>query len=70
MPATLCCVHPVALLGQQESDEPAREPKRSGLIPIPVLYYTPETKLAFGAAAQYYYRPAETDLSARPSTIT
>ncbi len=67
--AALCCVPPGATLGQ-EAEEDASEPKLSGLIPIPVIYYTPETKLAFGVAAQYYYRPEGADLSARPSTLT
>lgn len=36
---------------------------------IPVLYYTPETKTAFGVAAQYYHRERGSELSSRPSTI-
>ncbi|NIN72201.1 MAG: BamA/TamA family outer membrane protein [Gemmatimonadetes bacterium] len=67
--AVLCSVPPGQTLGQETEGE-ASEPKRSGLIPIPVLYYTPETKLAFGVAAQYYFRPADADATARPSTLT
>ncbi|UCC83977.1 MAG: BamA/TamA family outer membrane protein [Gemmatimonadota bacterium] len=67
--AVLCCMPPGKTLAQ-EAEEEVPEPKRSGLIPIPVLYYTPETKLAFGVAAQYYFRPAGAGLEARPSTLT
>jgi outer membrane protein assembly factor BamA len=67
--AALCCAPPGAVTAQQTEDEPP-EAKRSGLIPIPVLYYTPETRLAFGVAAQYYYRPAGAEPTARPSTLT
>ncbi|MGD2152281.1 MAG: BamA/TamA family outer membrane protein [Gemmatimonadales bacterium] len=67
--AVLCCAPPRMTLAQQTEEE-ASAPKRSGLIPIPVLYYTPETKLAFGVAAQYYFRPAAADSTARPSTVT
>lgn len=67
--AALCCMLPGNTLAQ-ETEEEAPEAKRSGLIPIPVLYYTPETKLAFGVAAQYYFRPAGADSTARPSTLT
>ena len=59
-----------ATLGGQEAQKEEANAKRSGLIPIPVLSYTPETKLAFGAAAQYYYRPASAAIDARPSTLT
>jgi outer membrane protein assembly factor BamA len=59
---------PPQLIGQELGEEES-EPKRSGFIPIPVLYYTPETKLAFGVAAQYYHRPADAGLDSRPSTL-
>jgi hypothetical protein len=67
--AVLCCL-PQGASFAQETEEGGSEAKRSGLIPIPVLYFTPETKLAFGGAAQYYYRPARADSDARPSTLT
>jgi outer membrane protein assembly factor BamA len=67
--AMLFWLPPGQTLGQETEGE-ASEPKRSGLVPIPVLYYTPETKLAFGIAAQYYFRPAGAGLEARPSTLT
>lgn len=67
--AVLCCMPPGRTLAQEAENE-APKANRSGLIPIPVLYYTPETKLAFGVAAQYYFRPARADSAARPSTLT
>lgn len=67
--AALCCVPHGVTLAQEAAEEDS-EPKRSGLIPIPVLYYTPETKFAFGVAAQYYFRPADAGPTARPSTVT
>ncbi|UCC73691.1 MAG: BamA/TamA family outer membrane protein [Gemmatimonadota bacterium] len=66
----LSSLPPGRLLAQEAEGEEEVEPKRSGLIPIPVLSYTPETKFAFGVAAQYYYRPEGADAGARPSTIT
>lgn len=46
----------------------AEEPRRSGLVFIPVLYYTPETKTAAGAAVQFYFRRGD-EPDARPSTL-
>ena len=66
--AALCCVQPGATIAQ-EPEEETPEPRRSGLIPIPIFYYTPETSFAFGAAVQYYFRPAEADVTSRPSTL-
>lgn len=40
---------------------------RSGIYPLPILFYTPETGTAGGAAALYLYRDS---LSARASSIT
>ena len=67
--AVLCCLPQGTSLAQEAEDEDS-DRKNSGLIPIPVLYYTPETKLAFGVAAQYYHRPAEAAPGSRPSTLT
>ncbi|MFD2514954.1 BamA/TamA family outer membrane protein [Pontibacter locisalis] len=36
------------------SAEPAKAETKKGIIPIPVLYYTPDTRLGFGAAAIGY----------------
>lgn len=55
------------LSGQATDEDPERKP--SGFMFIPVLYYTPETKTAFGVAAQYYHRERGSELSSRPSSI-
>ena len=51
----------------QTSDE---EAPVNIFIPIPILFYTPETKFAFGAACSYIYRPAGGTLQDRPSSMS
>lgn len=53
----------------QGSEKDSVEQKRKGLFLLPILYYTPETKIAGGAAVMYYYRNSGSKLSSRPSTI-
>jgi len=67
-PLLLLALAPAAPLSGQETGT-VPEQKRSGILFIPVLYYTPETKTAFGVAAQYYYRERGSEMSGRPSTI-
>lgn len=43
--------------------------KGTTLIPLPVFFYTPETKTGFGGALVYYFRPGGARAAARPSTI-
>jgi outer membrane protein assembly factor BamA len=43
--------------------------KTSGLAFLPVIYYTPETKLAFGGGGLYYFRLTEDKTVERPSNI-
>ncbi|TYZ11956.1 BamA/TamA family outer membrane protein [Hymenobacter lutimineralis] len=47
-------------------------PKRVSVFPLPVVYYTPETRLAFGAAATatLRFRRDTGDTTARPSQLT
>jgi len=54
---------------QAAADSLATEPKRNYLIPIPVIYYTPETKLALGASFAWIYRSNPEDVESRPSTL-
>jgi len=42
--------------------------KKFGYIVLPVLYYTPETKMAAGVGTLFYFRPS-TDPKSRPSDI-
>lgn len=44
--------------------------KSSGLIFIPAIYYTPETRIAGGAAAIFYFRISGNAFDSRPSTIS
>jgi outer membrane protein assembly factor BamA len=39
------------------------------LVPLPVLFYQPETKFGFGVAATYYFRTSKIGPDARPSTL-
>lgn len=69
--AALLFIHVGWLSAQTPEDTSAgvsKEPRRSGLVFIPVLYYTPETKTAAGAAVQFYFRRGD-DPDARPSTL-
>ena len=43
--------------------------KRSGLIWIPILFYTPETKTGGGAGLNYFFRESGSDSASRPSSI-
>lgn len=48
------------------------EPKKQGVFAIPLLYYTPDTRWAAGAAGVYYFRAqpkSEDDIEARSSYI-
>ncbi|UCG88973.1 MAG: BamA/TamA family outer membrane protein [Gemmatimonadota bacterium] len=68
---------PTAACGAQEQADPDRIEQQDSaaapgntLVPIPVLFYQPETKLGFGVAATYYFRTSGSDPTARPSTLT
>jgi outer membrane protein assembly factor BamA len=54
---------------QEKSLEKAPQ-KASGFNILPVLFYTPETKLAFGLGAIYYFRLTEDPEVKRPSNIS
>ena len=54
-------------LSREEAGE--TKEKTSGLAFLPVIYYTPETKLAFGAGGLYYFRLTEDKTVDRPSNI-
>ncbi|GAA4406958.1 BamA/TamA family outer membrane protein [Nibrella viscosa] len=44
--------------------------RRFSVLPLPVVYYTPETRLAYGAAATATFRFRRDSLTARPSQLT
>jgi len=52
-----------------ESEKPAAETetRSASLVVLPVIYYTPETRLAFGAGGIYTFRPQGTPPEGRPS---
>lgn len=45
-------------------------PKRFSLLPLPLIYYTPETRFAYGAALTATFRFRRDSVSARPSQVT
>ena len=51
------------------SDNDTADSKRSGILFLPILYYTPETKIAGGAAVNYYFRESGSKKDSRPSTV-
>ncbi len=66
--SAFCCVLSVAQPRPDITPEP--EPaSRFGLLPFPILYYTPETGVAGGAALVGLRRADDNDSSARPSSI-
>ncbi len=44
--------------------------KGARLLPLPILFYTPETRLAGGASLLYFYRDSGADQTLRPSTVS
>jgi len=52
---------------EEAKKEKSRE-KKFGYIILPVLFYTPETKMAAGVGTLFYFRPS-TDPKSRPSDI-
>jgi hypothetical protein len=42
---------------------------RNGFLALPIIYYRPETKLAFGGAGIYYFRPSNSLPETRASSI-
>lgn len=53
----------------KEKDKDKAKQKTSGLLWLPVIYYTPETEWAFGVGGMFYFRASGARLSTRPSNI-
>jgi len=53
------------LVSRGEDDEP----RRSGFVPLPVLFYTPETGFGGGAAFVFYYRLPDEPTASRASNL-
>jgi hypothetical protein len=54
----------------EDSDKDSSRIQPIGLYPIPILFYTPETGIAGGAAALYLYRDPSADRASRPTNFT
>jgi outer membrane protein assembly factor BamA len=67
--AGLVCAWSATARAQAVADSLATEEKRNYLVPIPVIYYTPETKLALGASFAWIYRSNPEDVESRASTL-
>ena len=52
-----------------QAQNPAAEKPSASLVVLPVIYYTPETRLAFGAGGIYTFRPKGTPSTGRPSYL-
>lgn len=56
--------------GTGEGDEPDTvKQKRSGIFLLPIIFYTPETKLAAGGLVNYYFRESGSKTESRASSI-
>lgn len=48
----------------------AQDSSNTSFVFLPAIYHTPETKLAYGAFAQYNYREPDSPVESRPSSFT
>jgi len=53
----------------EEKKEQNKAAKKNKLTFLPIIYYTPETKIAGGVGGLYYFRTSKSDLKSRPSSI-
>jgi outer membrane protein assembly factor BamA len=60
--------YPLLVFGEESAQDTLKQ-KRSNLAWLPILYYTPETKIAGGALINYCYRESGSKITNRPSTI-
>ena len=60
--------YPVLVFGEESAQDTLKQ-KRSNLAWLPIIYYTPETKIAGGALVNYCYRESGSKITNRPSTI-
>ncbi len=56
-------------MNDPRSNDNKAEEKKNQLMMLPILYYTPETRIAGGAGGIFYWRTLEDRLKNRPSTI-
>jgi len=56
------------LLGKEGEQDKVKQ-KKSSFILLPILFYTPETKIAGGLGCLYYFRTSDHKVKTRPSSI-
>lgn len=54
---------------EREEEEKGEKEKKNQWLVLPIVYYTPETKIAGGVGGIYYLRSLEDRLKGRPSTF-
>jgi outer membrane protein assembly factor BamA len=67
---TAVCLAYMNLLAEEAAEEASTEKCKSRIIASPILYYTPETRLAFGGAGSYIFQLGGCDNKTRPSSIS
>ncbi|MBX2875681.1 MAG: outer membrane protein assembly factor [Saprospiraceae bacterium] len=67
----LLLLHPFLLLAQEEDSLQLKKGfvQKSSFIALPIVFYTPETRLGGGAAALYTFRFAGESMESRPSQL-
>ncbi len=60
--------YPILVFGEESAQDTLKK-KRSDLAWLPILYYTPETKIAGGTLINYCYRKSGSKITNRPSII-
>jgi len=60
----------VPALASSSGEEPAKPEKKSGFTGMPVVYYTPETRWAWGAGGLAYFPVTKDESVSRPSNVT
>ena len=59
----------LGLMDETIKGEEREEQKKNQLLVLPIVYYTPETKIAGGVGGIYYLRTLEDELKGHPSTF-
>ncbi|NIM14043.1 MAG: BamA/TamA family outer membrane protein [Candidatus Aminicenantes bacterium] len=67
---TAVCLVYLDLPAKETTEEASAEKCKSRIIASPILYYTPETRLAFGGAGSYIFQLGGCDNNTRPSSIS
>ncbi len=64
----VCILSPGSLAGQEQEESPASSSSKNFTI-LPLVYYTPETRVAFGVGGVYTFRPGLSRKSTRPTSV-